>query len=100
MTNPTADARAVLQEAARQFAAGILSREAMQRAVSLRLTLIAVEESERTVLRLSREMVAKSRLARILNGRGDLWNGADRAHQFSLLNEAARARRAVTLTWA
>ena len=91
-------ARLALREAARQFAEGTISAEAMQRAAQLRLTLITVEEAERRVIQTARDLVRKSKLARQLNGRGDLWNGDDRAFQFSLLNEAARARRAITLS--
>lgn len=47
----------------------------------------------------ARTLVRKSRTARLLCGRGDLWNGDDRAHQFRLMNEAARVRRALTLFW-
>jgi hypothetical protein len=47
----------------------------------------------------ARVLTRKSRLARILNGSGDLWNGSDRAHQFALLNAAADTRRLAVRTF-
>lgn len=81
-------ARIAVRNAARGIDAGSLlaARETDLRANAAPKIANAVRES--------RALVQKSRLARLLNGSGDLWNGDDRAHQFLLLTEAARLRRA------
>jgi hypothetical protein len=51
---------------------------------------------DRAALRDARDKARKSRLARLLGGTGDLWDGNARARQFELLAECARTRQAVT----
>jgi len=57
--------------------------------------ILAARLDRRATIVEARIFVRKSAIARLLCGKGDLWNGSDRAHQFALLNEAARVRRAV-----
>jgi hypothetical protein len=99
-------ARLAVRAAARGVAAGNLPACVVQATATALLSAIEAERRETApersaeALGTARTMVKKSKLARLLNGRGDLWNGADRAHQFALLNEAARVRRSTTLFYA
>jgi hypothetical protein len=89
-------ARLAVRTAARGTAAGNLPAATR----SLMGAYDAERAERREAIRMALALARKSRLARLLNGRGDLWNGSDRSHQFALLNEAARVRRSVTLSWA
>ncbi len=81
----TATDQRLLAPLALAVAACLDAEEAVHRGEAVARTSLAVETA--------RTLVRKSKLARMLCGRGDLWNGADRAHQFALMNAAADVRR-------
>jgi len=89
-------ARIAVRAAARGFVAGNVNASELRTATARALRAAETIVLDRQALRDARRMVDKSRIDRILNGRGDLWNGSDRAFQFDMLNMAARLRRAVT----
>lgn len=106
-------ARIAVRLAAQGIAAGSLGgspppaskRDALVHAVA---TCMAAQDANRLTnakartsiaFASARTLVQKSRLARMLNGAGDLWNGDDRAHQFELLNIAADLRRLTVRTF-
>lgn len=78
----------------RLTAARLALRTDIRTAAERRLATLEAAVLERRAIAEARTMVRKSKTARLLNGAGDLWNGDDRAHQFLLLTEAARLRRA------
>lgn len=106
-------ARLALANAARGIVAGNLNaasngtltfadQSVMAPFAEAALALLGVRDSLTREQRLvaeafddARRNVRKSKLERLLNGAGDLWNGDDRARQFAMLNEAAATRRLI-----
>jgi hypothetical protein len=89
-------ARAPQQTAAQRLAAFATAVRCIQTDAERERLATLARVLDRVALRDALALARKSRLARLLGGTGDLWDGNARARQFELLTDCARTRRAVT----